>query len=180
MNIEVSALFNEQYKKFEEPFPTQLTSRVELCDDDVASLRLLGFIEEIEESNVKSLVHTFTTNDERKKCRRWIVHPVSLNEVINAPILPQKYSLQGVDDVINRTNIGSVFLTDFTSWFPHFALQKQVRPYFCFPYKGRYYSITTIPTGGSVCPNFGQLASWAIVQKAGQCYAAPDALQVEV
>ena len=30
---------------------------------------------------------------------------------------------------------------------------------------------------GSVCHNIGQLASWAIVQKAGQCYAAQISVQ---
>ena len=178
MSTEVKTLFNDHYKKFEEPFEPQQTSHVELCDDDVASLQQLGFVEEIDVSKVKSLVHTFTTNDEKKKCRRWIVHPASLNDAVTVPVLPQKYSMQGVDDAINRTTIGSVFLTDFTSWFPHFALPHHARPYFCFPYKGKFYSITTIPTGGSVCPNIGQLASWAIVEKATQ-YLDPLLVHVE-
>ena len=170
MDVRVRALFDGEYKYFSECTPLLSVnvgcqrSSSQLSDEDIRVLRSASFIEEISVNQVRGFVSTFSVDETTKGRRRWIVHPQYFNEMYSAIQLPYDLALHSIDQIINDSESGVSYLTDFSAWFHQFEIHQAARPFFCFKHGDKLFACTRIPMGATVCPNIGHLASIAIAR----------------
>ena len=144
------------------PLQMPPSPEADLSDDDINKLLLFDYIEETENSQVRASVRAFTTLEKADTRRRFLAVPDLLNEIQTEP---GQISLPSIEEQLRDVALPFARCGDFAAYYASFSLPLHARPFYCFPFKGRWYRLKTISTGQRQCPALAQALSTALARK---------------
>jgi hypothetical protein len=133
----------------------------DITDQDFLVLQSRVYIERC--SCPKGFVKLFTVLEKMLNGhytrRRLITYPAWLNSIFTDIL---SVGMASTDDVRRGLFFEGAACFDISAYFTHFPLPQEARPYYAFFYKGEWWQLTSIPTGGRHCPGLAQALSASI------------------
>lgn len=138
-----------------------------LSDEDIIILISAGLIVEVSTAK-KSNCKTFTVSEISKNRRRWILHPIVLNDATEEDewfwLIPDLDLFPSVEQVIEAVTDEAAVCFDFAAFF-HSLPVSHDEFVFTGP-KGRKYAAQTVPTGSRQAPLAAQILTKALARAA--------------
>jgi hypothetical protein len=139
-------------------------------DEDIARFLEAGLIRQVSPDEVRSLASSFCCPEAAKLRRRWILHPVELNEASEAELHATLHDSHPHLASLLWPSTGShmaeavlasdgAIVLDFVSYFHQMSIDTEAAVYAAIRHDGKFYIPTTVPTGCREAPVFAQLLS---------------------
>ena len=123
------------------------TVEAQLTTEGVARMCRIGHAEETTADQVMSTVNVFPVEERAKERERVIKHTKPFNERYGRDTL-LGLKLLRAKDLVGTVHDGKFCITlDFSAWFDQHLIAKDVRPWFCFFFEGKWYRLCRLPMG---------------------------------